>query len=73
MEVFGKNTMAKFHNQLAQPLILDVDCQVALSSLSFLSNINNVNSNVLVVYKNSTPQIIAKDNSEKFAKAFTVA
>ena len=77
MEVFGENTMAKFRNQLSQPLILDAEWQVALSSISFPSNINNVNSNRLVVYKNSgvnsTPQIIAVDTSEKFAKAFTVA
>ena len=72
MEVFGENTMAKFRNQLSQPLILDGERQVALSSISFPSNINNVNSNGLVVYKNSgvnsTPQIIAVDTSEKFGK-----
>ena len=77
MEVIGENTMAKFRNQLSQPLILDGEWQVALSLISFPSNINNLNSNGLVLYKtrewNSTPQIIAVDTSEKFAKAFTVA
>ena len=37
------NTMAKFLKQLAQPLQLDGDWQVALASISFPSNINNVN------------------------------
>ena len=34
MEVFGENTMAKFRIQLSQPLILDGEWQVALSSIS---------------------------------------
>ena len=62
MEVFGENTMAKFRNQLAQPLVLDGEWQVALSSISFPSNINNVNSNVLVVYKNSGAELDASVN-----------
>ena len=77
MEVFAENTMAKFRNQLSQPHFLDGEWQVALSSISLPSNINNVNSNGLVVYKNSAveidAQIIAVVTSEKFAKAFTVA
>ena len=44
MEVFGENTMANFRNQLAQPPILDGEWQVPLPSISFQSNINNVNS-----------------------------
>ena len=62
MEVFGENTMAKFRNQLSQPLILDGEWQVALSSISFPSNINNVNSNGLVVYKNSRLELDASNN-----------
>ena len=62
MEVFGENTMAKFCNQLAQPLTLDGEWQVALSSISFPSNINNVNSNGLVVYKNSGAELDASNN-----------
>ena len=62
MEVFGENTMAKFRNQLSQPLILDGEWQVALSSISFPSNINNVNSNGLVVYKNSGVELDASNN-----------
>ena len=54
--------MAKFNNQLAQPLILDGEWQVALSSIPFPSNINNVNSNVLVVYKNSGAELDASFN-----------
>ena len=61
MEVFGENTIAKFRNQLAQPFILDGEWQVALSSISFPSNINNVNSNVLVVYKNSGAKLDASN------------
>ena len=62
IEVFGENTMAKFRNQLAEPLILDGEWQVALSSISFPSNINNVNSNGLVVYKNSGAELNASSN-----------
>ena len=62
MEVFGDNTMAKFRNQLAQPLILDGEWQVALSSICFPSNINNINSNVLVVYVNSGAALDASNN-----------
>ena len=60
-EVFGENTKTKFRNQLAQPLFLDGECQVALSSISFPSNINNVNSNGLVVYKNPGAEIDASN------------
>ena len=62
MEVFGENTMAKFSNKLAQPLILDGEWQVALSSISFQSNINNVNSKSLVVYKISGAELDASSN-----------
>ena len=62
MKVFGENTMAKFLNHLAQPLILNGEWQVALASISLPSNINNVNSNVLVVFKNSGAEINASNN-----------
>ena len=45
--------MASFRNQLSQPINLQGEWQVALTSLSFPSNINNVNSGDKVVYKNS--------------------
>ena len=61
-EIFVKNTMAKFRNQLAQPLILDGEWQIALSSISFPSNINNVFSNGLVVFKNSGAELDASNN-----------
>ena len=61
MEIFGENTMANFRNQLAQPLIFDGEWQVALSSISFPSNINNINSNRLVVYKNSEAELDASN------------
>ena len=54
--------MAKFRNQLSQSLILDGEWQVALSSISFPSNIQNVNSNGLVVYKNSGVELDASNN-----------
>ena len=53
MDVFNENTMAAFRNQLSQPTHLQGELQVALTSLSFPSNINNVNSGEVVVYKNS--------------------
>ena len=53
MDVFNENTMALFRNQLSQPIHLQGEWQVALTSLSFPSNINNVNSGEIVVYKNS--------------------
>ena len=62
IKVIGENTMAKFRNQLAQPLILDGEWQVDLSSISFPSNINNVSSIVLVVYKNSGTNLDASNN-----------
>ena len=68
MEDFGENTMAKFRNQLAQPLILDGEWQVALSSISFPSNINNVNSNVLVVYKNTGAELDASNNRSGYLR-----
>ena len=62
MEIFSENTMEKFRNQLAQPLMLEGEWQVALSLVSFSSNINNVNSNVLVVYVNSGAELDAPNN-----------
>ena len=54
MDVFDENTMASFRNQLSQPIHLQGEWQVALTSLSFPSNINNVNSGETVVYTNSS-------------------
>ena len=59
MEIFSENTMANFCNHLAQPLMLEGEWQVALSSISFPSNINNINSNLLVVYVNSGAELDA--------------
>ena len=59
MGVFTNNTMAKFRNHLAQPLQLDGDWQVALASISFLSNINNVNSTEIVAYVSSGAELDA--------------
>ena len=58
-EFFTNNTMAKFRNQLAQPLQLDGDWQVALPSISFPSNINNVNSAEIFAYVSSGAEIDA--------------
>ena len=49
--------MAKFFNQLAQPLQLDGDWQIALASISFPSNINNVNSAEIVAYISSGAEL----------------
>ena len=68
MEVFVKNTMAKLRNQLTQPLILDGEWQVALSSISFPSNINIVNSNVLVFFKISIAELDASNNRKGHLK-----
>ena len=62
LEVFGENTMANFQNQLAQPLILDGEGQVILSSISLPSNINIINSNGLVVYVNLGADLGASNN-----------
>ena len=62
IKIFGKNTIAKFRNQLTQPAMLEGEWQVALSSISFPSNINNVNSNGLVVYVNSGVEFDASHN-----------
>ena len=53
MGIFTNNTMAKFRNQLAQPLQLDGDWHVALASKSFPSDTNNINSAEIVAYVNS--------------------
>ena len=57
--IFTSDTMAKFRNQLAQPLQLDGDWQVALASISFPSNINNVNSAEIVAYVSSGAELDA--------------
>ena len=54
--------MAKFRNQLAQSLQLDGDWQVALASISFPSNINNVNSAEIVAYVSSGAELDASHN-----------
>ena len=59
MGIFTNNTMAKFRNQLAQTLQLDGDWQVALASISFPSNINNVNSAEIVAYVSSGAELDA--------------
>ena len=51
--------MAEFRNQIAQPLQLDGDWQVALASISFPSNINNVNSTEIVAYVSSGAELDA--------------
>ena len=75
MGFFTNNTMAKFRNQLAQPLQLDGDWQLALASISFPSNINNINSAEIVAYAvlalNLMLHITALDNFEEFAKVYT--
>ena len=43
-EIFNENTIASFWNQLSQPIRLQGEMQVALTSLSSPSNVNNVNS-----------------------------
>ena len=62
MGIFTNNTMAKFRNQLAQPLQLDGDWQDALASISFPSKINNVNSAEIVAYVNSGAELDASNN-----------
>ena len=62
MGIFTKNTMAKFRNQLAQPLQLEGDWQVALASISFPSNINSVNSAEIVANVNSGAELDASNN-----------
>ena len=54
--------MAKFRNLLAQPLQLDKDWQLALASISFPSNINNVNSAEIVAYVSSGAELDASHN-----------
>ena len=62
MGIFTNNTMAKFRNQLAQPLQLDGDWQVALASISFPSNVNNINSAEIVAYVSSGAEPDASHN-----------
>ena len=62
MGIFTSNSMAKFRNQLAQPLQLDGDWQVALALISFPSNINKVNSAEIVAYVSSGAELDASHN-----------
>ena len=59
MGISTNNTMPKFRNQLAQPLQLDGDWQVALASILFRSNFNNLNSAEIVAYVNSGAELEA--------------
>ena len=63
MGIFTNNTMAKFRNQLAQPLQLDGDGQFSLASISFPSNFNNVNSAEIAAYVNSGAELEASHTS----------
>ena len=75
MEIFSENTMASIRNQLSHPIQLQGEWQVALTSLSFPSNINNVNSGEIVVYTNSRTETDEsrnhQDKTEKFGLVFT--
>ena len=62
MGIFTNNTMARFRNQVAQPLQLDGDWQVALASISFPSNINNANSAEIVAYVSFGSELDASHN-----------
>ena len=62
MGIFTNNTTAKFWTQLAQPIQLDGDWKVILASISFPSNINNVNSAEKVAYVSSGAEIDASHN-----------
>ena len=62
MGIFTNNSMVKFRNQLAQPLQLDGDWQVALASISFPSNINKLNSAEIVAYVNSSAELDVSNN-----------
>ena len=42
MDIFKNNTLASFRNQLAQPLQLEGKWQVALESVIFPTNIQNL-------------------------------
>ena len=57
MCIFTNNTMIKFRIKLAQPSQLDGDWQVALASISFPSNINNVNSPKIGAYASSGAEL----------------
>ena len=59
MDISGENTLTKFRIQLARPLMLEGEWQVPSTSISFPSNINNVNLNQIVVYVNSDAEVDA--------------
>ena len=61
MGIFTNNTMAKFR-KLAQSLQLDGDWRVALASISFPSNNNNINSAEIVAYVSSGAELDASHN-----------
>ena len=65
MGIFTDNTMIRFRNQLAQPLQLDGDWQVALASLSFPSNIHYVNSAEIVAHVNSGAELDTSHNRNR--------
>ena len=53
MDIFKNNTLASFRNQLAQPLQLEGKWQVALESVIFPANIQNVTSTLIKEYPKS--------------------
>ena len=53
MDVFHDNTLSSFRNQLAQPLQLDGEWQVALESIIFPTSIKNVTSTRIREYSSS--------------------
>ena len=72
MEIFNENIIASFWNQLSQPIHLQGEWHVALTSLSFPANINNVNSGEIVVYKDSmTDQNESSNRSGQLRKIQT--
>ena len=62
MKVFRENTLASFWNQLSQPIQLEGQWRVALTSISFPSNINNINSAEIIVYIDSGSHVNASQN-----------
>ena len=62
MGIFTTNTMTKFRNRLAQTSQLDGDWQLALASLFFPSNINNINSAEIVAYVCSGAELDVSHN-----------
>ena len=69
-EKFGKNTIAKLRKQLAQPLMLEEEWQLSLTSISFQSKVNNVISKLIVVYINSVAKFDASHQRSGHLKKF---